>query len=94
MVSFVGAPVGTKVTKVAEKVATDTVEDLKQAAGTFEGVIPDLIWLREPEPPPRSPTSPEIIIRPPTPLPSPTPSLEISFPPQERRMRMAKGIRH
>ena len=31
---------GSKVTKVAEKVATDTAEDLKKAAGTFEGDIP------------------------------------------------------
>ena len=31
---------GSKVTKVAEKVATDTAEDLRKAAGSFEGVIP------------------------------------------------------
>ena len=31
---------GSKVTKVAEKVATDTAEDLRKAAGSFEGAIP------------------------------------------------------
>ena len=31
---------GSKVTKVAEKVATDTAEDLRKAAGSFESVIP------------------------------------------------------
>ena len=31
---------GSKVTKVAENVATDTAEDLRKAAGSFEGVIP------------------------------------------------------
>ena len=36
----VGTSVGSKVTAVAEKVATDTAEDLKQAAGSFEGDIP------------------------------------------------------
>ena len=37
-----GTSVGSKVTAVAEKVATDTAEDLKQAAGSFEGDIPGI----------------------------------------------------
>ena len=86
-----GGSVGSKVTKVAEKVATDTAEDLRQVAGDFEGVIPDLVWLRDPPRPPRPPT-PVITIQPPTRSPSPTPSLEITFEPLERRMRKAKGV--
>ena len=39
---IVGTSVGSKVTAVAEKVATDTAEDLKQAAGSFEGDIPGI----------------------------------------------------
>ena len=34
---------GSKVTEVSEKVATDTADDLKQAAGTFEGDIPGIV---------------------------------------------------
>ena len=34
---------GSKVTEVAEKVAMDTADDLKQAAGTFEGDIPGIV---------------------------------------------------
>ena len=44
----VGTSVGSKVTAVAEKVATDTAEDLKQAAGSFEGDIPGTHYLQEP----------------------------------------------
>ena len=38
-----GTSVGSKVTEVAEKVAMDTAEDLKQAAGSFEGDIPGTV---------------------------------------------------
>ena len=42
VVSCIGTSVGSKVTKVAERVATDTAEDLRKAAGSFEGVIPGM----------------------------------------------------
>ena len=38
---------GAKVREVAEKVATDTAEDLKKAAGAFEGDIPGMTHYRE-----------------------------------------------
>ena len=53
----------------------------------------DLVWLREPEAPPRPPT-PVITVQEPTPPPSPVPSLQIEYEPLERRMRKARGGCH
>ena len=55
---------------------------------------PDLVWLRESEPPPRPPALVIKVEEPspaPSPVPSLVPSLKIEYGPHERRMRMAKG---
>lgn len=37
---YLGTPLGEKVTEVAEKVATDTAEELKKTAALHEGEFP------------------------------------------------------